>query len=285
MVMEDKLIAAGRKVKLIVSDIDGTLLTSDRKLTKENITAIKKAKEQNIKFTISTGRVASMLDYYTKILEIDTPVITLNGAVVWDPVRNITTFDVPMDEDELKGLLELCKYYQMDYGVMTMGTNYFSKNSFRIARYQGYNEFAKSHGMSIMEVGTFDEDHHCIDGIRVYKLLITDRDPKRLKIFEDHLHTLKKTGYTTSEPGLLDIAENTVNKGLGVQKLTETFRLQPEEVCTIGDYDNDISMLQYAGFSVAMGNALPNVKKHALYVTATNNESGLAQAMEKYILE
>ena len=282
--MEDKLLAAGKKVKLIVSDIDGTLLTSDRKLTGENIAAIKKAEEQNIKFTICTGRVPSMLGYYIKTLEIDTPVITFNGAVVWDPVQDRTIFDIPMDEDELKGLLEICKYYQMDYGAMTMGINYFSKNSFRIAHYQEYNEFAKSQGMSIMEVDTFDEDHHCLDGIKVYKLLITDKDPKRIKILEDHLHTLKKTGYTTSDVGLLDIAEKSVNKGLGVQKLAQTLHLQPEEVCTIGDYDNDIPMLTYAGFSVAMGNALPYVKEHALYVTATNNESGLAQVMEKYIL-
>lgn len=283
--MSDIFIEAGKRVKLIVSDIDGTLLTSDRNLTKENIEAIKKAKEQNIKFTLSTGRTTSMLDYYIKTLEIETPVITLNGAVVWDPVRNQMLHDIPMDEDELKGLFEICKYYQMDYGAMTMGTNYFSKNSFRINRYQGYNAFAKSQGMSIMEVDTFDDDHRCIEGVKVYKLLITDKDPKRIKILEDHLHTLKKTDYTTSEQGLLDIAEKTVNKGLGVQKLAEALSLQPDEVCALGDYDNDIAMLQYAGFSVAMGNALPNVKEHAFYVTATNNESGLAQVIEKYILK
>lgn len=282
--MSSKYIEAGKKVKLIVSDIDGTLLTSDRKLTEENIDAIKKAKKQNIQFTLSTGRAASMIDYYIKTLNIDTPVVTLNGAVVWDPVSSRTIFDIPMDEDELKGLLEICKFYQLDYGAMTMGTNYFSKNSFRIERYQGYNDFAKSLGMSIMDLDTFDDEHRCIEGMNVYKLLITEKDPKRIKPVVDHLQTIKKTGYTTSEPGLLDIAEITVNKGLGVQKLAEALKLQPEEVCALGDYDNDIAMLQYAGFSVAMGNAPQNVKEHAFYVTGTNNESGLAQALEKFIL-
>ncbi|NLP34924.1 MAG: HAD family phosphatase [Clostridiales bacterium] len=282
--MSDKYKEAGKKVKLIVSDIDGTLLTSDRKLTKENIEAIRKAKEQNIKFTLSTGRVASMIDYYIKTLEIDTPVITLNGAVVWDPVKKQTVSDIPMDLDELNGLLEFCKYHEMDYAAMTMGTNYFSKNSVRINRYQRYNEFAKSQGMSIMEVDTFDDEHRCIEGVKVYKILVTEKDPKRIKILEDYLPTLKKTGFTASEPGLLDIAEKTVNKGMGVKKLAEAFNLRPDEVCTLGDYDNDIAMLQYAGFSVAMGNALDNVKKHAFYVTATNDESGLAEVVEKYIL-
>jgi len=282
--MSEKYIEAGRKVKLIVSDIDGTLLTSDRSLTKENIDAIIKAKEHGIKFTLSTGRVASMLDYYIKTLAIDTPIVSLNGAVVWDPVNSCSIFDIPMDEDELKGLLEICKYYQMDYCAMTMGTNYFSKNSFRIERYREYNEFAKSLGKSIMQLDIFDDEHRCIEGIKVYKLLITEKDPLRIKPVIAHLQTLTKTGYTSSEPGLLDIAEKTVNKGLGVQKLAESLHLQPEEVCALGDYDNDIAMLEYAGFSVAMGNAPQNVKEHAFYVTGTNDENGLAQVLEKYIL-
>lgn len=282
--MSDKYIEAGRKVKLIVSDMDGTLLTSDRRLTDENIDAIKRAEAQGIKFTISTGRVASMLDYYINALNIDTPIVSLNGAIVWDPVNNHSIFDIPMDGDELKGILEICKYYQMDYCAMTMGTNYFSWNSFRIERYQEYNEFAKAQGKSIMQLDIFDDEHRCIEGINVYKVLVTEKDPNRIKPLIDHLQTLKKTGYTSSEPGLLDIAEKTVNKGLGVQKLAESLNLQPEEVCALGDYDNDIAMLDYAGFSVAMGNAPQNVKAHAFYVTGTNDENGLAQVLEKYIL-
>lgn len=282
--MEQKYLEAGQKVKLIVSDVDGTLLTSDRRLSEENIAAIKKAKEQNIKFTISTGRVVSMLDYYIKTLEITTPVIAFNGAVAWDPVSKETIYDIPMDKEELGELLELCKYYKLDYGVMTMGVNYFSPNSFRIERYKGYNEFAKSHGMSIMEVDIFDENHSCIDGVKVYKLLVTEKDSKKIKVMVDHLQSMKYTGYTFSEPTLLDISEKSADKGLGVKKLAQYYGLKPEEVCAIGDYDNDISMLSYAGFSVAMGNAQPNVKEHAYYITETNDDNGLAQVMNKYIL-
>jgi len=281
--MEDKYLKAGHKVKLIVSDVDGTLLTSDRRLSDENIAAIKKAKEQDIKFTISTGRVVSMLDYYIKTLEITTPVIAYNGAVAWDPVTKETIYDIPMDKDELYELLDLCKFYKLDYGVMTMGVNYFSPNSLRIERYQGYNEFAKSKGMSIMEVGIFDENHSCIDGVKVYKLLVTEKDSKKINVMVDHLQSMKKVAYTFSEPTLLDISERSADKGLGVKKLAEYYGLKAEEVCALGDYDNDISMLSYAGFSVAMGNAQPNVKEHAFYVTASNDENGLAQVIEKYI--
>lgn len=283
--MEDKYLKAGHKVKLIVSDVDGTLLTSDRRLSNENIAAIKKAKEQDIKFTISTGRVVSMLDYYIKTLEITTPVIAYNGAVAWDPVTKETIYDIPMDKDELYELLDLCKFYKLDYGVMTMGINYFSPNSLRIERYQGYNEFAKSKGMSIMEVGIFDENHSCIDGVKVYKLLVTEKDSKKINVMVDHLQSMKKVAYTFSEPTLLDISERSADKGLGVKKLAEYYGLKAEEVCALGDYDNDISMLSYAGFSVAMGNAQPNVKEHAFYVTASNDENGLAQVIEKYILK
>ena len=276
---------AGHQVKLIVSDVDGTLLTSDRQLTKETIAAIKKANEQNLKFTISTGRVVSMLDYYIKTLEITTPVIAFNGAVGWDPVNKEMIYDIPMDKEELGELLELCKFYKLDYGVMTMGVNYFSPNSLRIARYESYNEFAKSQDMSIMEVGIFDENHSCLDGIKAYKLLITEKDSTKINVMVDHLQAMKNTAYTFSEPTLLDISEKSADKGNGVKKLAEYYGLKPEEVCAIGDYDNDVSMLSYAGFSVAMGNAQPNVKDHAFYVTASNDDNGLAQVLEKYIIK
>lgn len=283
--MEEKYLEAGHKVKLIVSDVDGTLLTSDRQLTKESIAAIKRAKDQDIMFTISTGRVVSMLDYFINTLDITSPIIAYNGAVAWDPVTKEIIYDIPMDKDELYELLDLCKFYNLDYGVMTMGVNYFSPNSIRIERYQNYNEFVKRKGMSIMEVGIFDENHSCIDGVKVYKLLITEKDSKKINIIADHTHSMKKTGYTFSDTSLLDISEKSVDKGLGVKKLAEYYGLKPEEVCALGDYDNDISMLSYAGFSVAMGNAQPNVKDHAFYVTASNDDNGLAQVIEKYILK
>ena len=282
--MKDKYLEAGQKVKLIVSDVDGTLLTSDRRLSDDNIAAIKKATEQNIMFTISTGRVVSMLDYYIKTLDITTPIIGFNGAVAWDPVSKETIYDIPMDKEELSELLEFCKFHKLDYGVMTMGVNYFSPNSFRIERYRNYNEFAKSHGRSIMEVDIFDENHSCIDGIKVYKLLVTEQDTNKINIMLKKLQSMQNTGYTFSEPTLLDISEKSADKGLGVKKLAKYYDLRPDEVCAIGDYDNDISMLSYAGFSVAMGNAQPNVKEHAFYVTASNDDNGLAQVIEKYIL-
>ena len=282
--MEDKFIEAGKKVKLIVSDIDGTLLNSNKQLTQENLHAIQKAKEQNLLFTICTVRIVSMLEYYIHTLEIETPIITCNGAVIWDPILNKPMFDVPMDKEELISMLEFCKFNQLDYGVFTLGTNYFSRNSVRLDNYRNYNEFAKANNRPTMKLGYFDDDFHCLDGINVYKLLIYDRNPEQIKMVEERLGTLKKTGYTTSLPGLLDISEKSVNKGQGVQKLAEHLKLRPEEVCTIGDFDNDIPMLEYAGFSVAMGNALPNVKEKAFYVTSSNDENGLAKVMNRYIL-
>ncbi len=282
--MEDKLIEAGKKVKLIVSDIDGTLLNSNRQLTQENFNAIQKAKEQKLLFTLCTGRIVSMLEYYIHALEIETPIITCNGAVIWDPLSQKAIFDVPMDREELMSMLEFCKFNQLDYGVFTLGTNYFSRNSVRLENYRNYNEFAKANNRPTMKLGYFDDDFHCLDGINVYKLLIYDKRPEQIKMVEERLGTLKKTVYTTSLPGLLDISEKSVNKGQGVQKLAELLKLQPEQVCTIGDFENDIPMLQFAGFSVAMGNALPHVKENAFYVTATNDESGLAQVMNGYIL-
>lgn len=282
--MNNELIAAGKKVKLVVSDIDGTLVNSEMEISRDNREAIRKAGEQNILFSLCTGRIATMVDYYINTLEIETPIITTNGAIIWDPKRGKPAYDIPMDGDEVKGILEICKFYQMDYSALTLGTSYFSKNSTRITRFQKYNQIAKANNMPSMKFDTFDDTHNCIDGIKTYKILVNDAFPKRIAFIEDYIKTLKKTSYTSSEPGLLDISEKRVNKGFGIQKLAEILGLKSEEVCAIGDYTNDIPMLDYAGFPVAMGNACDELKEHAAFITKTNDESGVAWMMDNYIL-
>lgn len=281
---KNKLTAAGKKVKLVVSDIDGTLLNSDKDITKANREAIQRAREQNILFTLCTGRIVTMLEYYINTLEIATPIIAANGAIIWDPKTGKPAYEISMDSDEVKGILEICKFYQMDYCALTLETSYFSKNSVRVKHFQGYNNIAKANGVTEIRLETFDDSHHCINDLKIYKILIYDAVSRRINVIEDFIKTLKKTGYTSSDSGLLDISEVQVNKGFGIKKLAGILGLQPDEVCAVGDYKNDIPMLTFAGFPVAMGNACRELKDHAIFVTKTNDESGVAWMMENYIL-
>jgi len=278
------MVSLGRRIKLIVSDIDGTLLNSKREVSKASMDVIWKSRDEGIMFSICTGRIATMTEYYTERLQIKTPIITANGAVIWDCVRKKSIFDVPMDTNEVIELLKMCKSLKLDYSALTLGTSYFSENSLRLNRFLEYNRFASDNGMSEMKLEFFDEEHHCMDGLKVYKVLIYEKELKKLKLMQDYINELPNTGFTSSEPGLIDVSEARVNKGYGLKKLAEHLGLKKEEICVFGDYDNDIPMLENAGFPVAMGNSCENLKEHASLVTKTNDEDGVAWAIRRYIL-
>lgn len=95
-----------------------------------------------------------------------------------------------------------------------------------------------------------------------------------------------KEKYTVlkSAPYFLEILDKSVTKGTGVKSLADALNIKPEEVMAIGDQENDIAMLEYAGMGVAMDNAIPSVKEVANFVTKTNLEDGVAYAIEKFVL-
>jgi hypothetical protein len=95
-----------------------------------------------------------------------------------------------------------------------------------------------------------------------------------------------KEKYTVlkSAPYFLEILDKRVNKGTGVKALADTLGIQPKEIMTLGDQENDIAMIEYAGMGVAMENAIPAVKEVANFVTKSNLEDGVAYAIEKFVL-
>ena len=273
-----------KKIRLVVCDMDGTFLQADKSISAANRAAVMAAAREGIRFSICTGRIQTMTDYYLKDLELTTPVITANGALIWDPVCQKTLWDLPMDQEELLQLLQFCRENRLDYCALTMEESFFSPDNVRKQRFDQYNRIAKEHGIVPMTLVSFDENFDCIRDRKVYKVLIYEVEEGQLKMAEEFLRTLRKTGYTSSEDRLLDIAHTDVNKGLGVIQLARLLNIPLSEVCAVGDYDNDIPMLQAAGFPVAMGNGCEAIKKVAEFVTKPNTEDGVAYLFEQFLL-
>lgn len=271
------------RISLIVCDMDGTLLGLDKTVPQVNRDAMIRAKAQGVRFSVCTGRIQPMTDFYLKDLDLDTPVITANGALIWDPVQRKTLWDLPMDQDEVLCILRFCKEHALDYCALTMKKSYFSPDNIRRQRFEQYNEIATANGFPSMELCEFDESFACMQGQKVYKLLIYDAEEKQTELAKKYLDTLKMTGYTSSEKGLLDIAHRQVNKGYGLTQLARLLDIPLSSVCAMGDYDNDIPMLECCGYPVAMGNGCDAIKKKAQFVTKANHEGGVAWAMEHYL--
>lgn len=271
-------------IKLVVSDLDGTLLDSRKRISRENLDAIKELREKGILFTICTGRIATMIEPYVKALGIDIPIITTNGAVVWDPANNKAVADRPMDREELLAIIDYCDKNKLEHCLLTLGRNYFSNDNFLKKRFDLYNTIASEEGMKSMELEAIQGFDRWDKGIIVYKMLIYSDYTQTLDKAKDYLGHLKNTAFTSSGNGLLDIMNIDVNKGKGVEMLARALGLGLDEVCAFGDYDNDISMLEIVGLSVAMDNALPGVKSVTDYVTKSNDEHGVAKFIKSMIL-
>lgn len=272
-----------KKVSLVVCDMDGTLFANDKTVPEANKAAILKTRKQGVRFSVCTGRIQTMTEFYLKDLDLDTPVITDNGALIWDPVERKAVWDLPMNDGEVLDVLRFCRIHELDYCALTMEKSYFSPHNRRRQRFEQYNRISFANGFYPMDLGGFDENFACVRGKRVYKILIYETAEGQMELSRKYLDTLSETGYTTSEKGLLDIAHKDVNKGHGLIRLAELLHIPLEEVCAMGDYENDIPMLEACGYPVAMGNGCEAIKAKAAFVTKTNEEGGVAWAMEHFL--
>jgi Cof subfamily protein (haloacid dehalogenase superfamily) len=283
--MEQDLIRKpGTEIRLIVCDLDNTLLDSQKMISPANLRAVRLAQERGIFVTVCSGRVHPMLEVYSRQLNIQGPLIASNGAVIYDTAANTLPFLAAADKEAARTLLEYCKERELDHIAATARGCWYYKNSRRIGRFEQYNRLAASDGLSLIPLYEFGSNYDDPLESDVYKILVSELDPETLRITADYVQSLGALSLTSSEPGLLDVSARGVNKGEGLRKLLRLLGLEKNQVCAFGDYRNDIPMLEEAGLPVAMGNAEEEVKKHALVVTASNEKDGVAAAIHQYIL-
>lgn len=281
----DELCALGREIKLIVCDLDGTLLNSDKQISRANLQVIDRAREKGIFTTICSGRAHQMLQAYSNDLNISGPLIAANGAVVFDTRTGTILSQKPIDSAVALPLLRFCQHNGMDYAALAAQNSFFSSNSVRIRRFEQYNSIAHLKGLPPVLLRRFDVGHNDALSDTIYKILIFELIDGQQKIAEEYLRKIPELAYTSSEKGLLDVSATGVSKGGGVHALARLMKIDERQICVFGDYYNDIPMMEVAGLPIAMGNAPEEVKAAALAVTGHNDEDGVAFGIERYILQ
>jgi Cof subfamily protein (haloacid dehalogenase superfamily) len=283
---EEDLRKAGQAVRLLVCDLDGTLLNSRKLISPENLAAVREVQAKGVFVTICSGRVHTMLEAYTRQLAIRGPLVAANGAVIFDtrtgemPYRNFA------DRDRVYPLLRFCLDRGLDIVVVSSLGCWYAPGSKRIARFEQYNEIAGQHNPPLppLSLRLFGPDYQEALGGAVYKVLVSGLSAEDHARIEEQVRSIGNLSLTSSEPGLVDIGAQGISKGEGVRILAELLGIEKSRICGIGDYQNDIPMLEYAGLPIAMGNADDAVKSRALAVTASNDEDGIALAIRRFIL-
>ena len=263
-------------VKLFVTDLDGTLLPSGQNVSEKNIKAVQDMVKAGITVTIATGRMYRAAVSIAKILGVDVPIITYNGALIKSVSGEIfySNYLLPEVVVELTNFFEENDWHLQNYSNDEL--RFAHHNKFAI----GYETSQKVSGVEVgwNEMKKFTEN--------VPKLLSissnAEETNQRIKILREKFKN--KVDVTNSAPIYTEIMSPGVSKASAILILAEKLKINVSEVMAIGDSNNDLPMLKAAGQSIAMGNAVDAVKSVCNFVTDTCENDGFAQAVYKYVL-
>ena len=262
-------------IKLIALDLDGTLLTSDKKITTRTKDIIARAMARGVTVTIATGRMLRSALHFARLLASDAPVICCNGGYVGKeegaPVF-AKCFDPALVREFLTFAYERNWYVNWYSGIEIYAPEFREElfAAYRTTAHFVVNEVGDDYLRYTENVPQFVL-RNVDEGINVYVGAVREH-------FGDRLVPQQNTGTS------VDINPPGVNKAVGVQALADAMGLSLDEVMVAGDADNDYEMLEMGAFSVVPENGTPEAKERARYVTASNDANGIALAIEKFVL-
>ena len=268
-------------VKLLVLDLDGTLLNDHKEITTENKESILKAEKKGVRVALASGRHNSNLQKFGESLEMN----QYNGFFIGNNGQTIYRYDdnSNFSHGQIPYIVgEICLKYAIRNHLVMYARNddhpfyykpyrFHSDNPYRNRPKTGYD--AKNH--------TFKQKTD-FDKIGFFLQPPTDS----IKVVNDLKELIQdQADAFLVDSGCIEISKKGVNKAKGVEKILNLMGWNKNEVMIMGDGENDLEMLKNYPLSVAMGNALPEVKKASRYKTDSNNDSGVAKAIDRYILK
>ena len=269
-------------IKLIAIDLDGTLLYKNMTITLENLEAIKEAQDKGIKVVVATGRPFLFTRPYMEILNFDTPYIMYNGGSIIYGDGTVLKETI-MPQSQIMAAVELCEQHNTSYMLYGNDTVYY-KPSKRVEFLKEMSLQMEEHLRAKFELIT--DYKTLIQEMDFGKVLIVEEDVEEYPVVYKRMQTLEETNdILQSSSFYIEIIPKGVSKAKALEVVASKYNIKQSEIMAIGDQENDVSMIKYAGIGVAMGNAIDEVKKQADYVTLTVKENGVAHAIKRFVLE
>jgi Cof subfamily protein (haloacid dehalogenase superfamily) len=262
-------------IKLLLADVDGTLVTPDKVLTDRAVDAVRRLGEAGILFAVTSGRPPRGMSMLIEPLNLTTPIAAFNGGILVNRDMSVIEQRV-LPEDLVAPVAQLNTSFGLDTWVYR-GADWYvpDPKGAHVARETATVRFEPKVMDSLdglttdvaKLVGVSDD----LDAVARASQAAHDK-------FGDHVAAAR------SQPYYLDVTHPDANKGAVAQYLSRTFSIPTEAIATIGDMPNDVLMFAHSGLSIAMGNASLEVQRAARRVTASNAEEGFAKAVENFIL-
>ncbi|MEP6956072.1 MAG: Cof-type HAD-IIB family hydrolase [Chthoniobacterales bacterium] len=279
-----------RRIKLVLADVDGTLVTHEKILTTRAIASVQALADAGIAFAITSGRPPRGMQMFAEPLRLTTPLAAFNGGRFVRPDLSLVEQHV-LSRDVVEPILEVIQSHQLDSWIYR-GNDWFvrARHGPHVDREEWtvkfpptvVRDYAEQMDEVVKIVGISDD----LDAVAKCEAAI-------VRQFSSDVHCKQTTPQrdlpasvfaARSQPYYVDVTHPQANKGAVVLALAKMFKIKPNEVATIGDMPNDISMFEKSGLSIAMGQSSEEVKRSATHVTDSSEEEGFANAIERFIL-
>jgi Cof subfamily protein (haloacid dehalogenase superfamily) len=263
-------------VRLLLADVDGTLVTGDKVLTDRSIEAVGRLGEAGILFAVTSGRPPRGMEMLVGPLDLETPLAAFNGGLVVKP--DMSVIDQKVIPEQLvapivalieSSGLDVWIYLGAQWYVRNLDTPHVAREAFTVQfdptvvdSYDGMTD-------SVAKIVGVSDDHELVASVTT-----AAHDE-----FGDHVSAAR------SQPYYLDLTHPEANKGGVIKFLSARYGIGTEEIATIGDMPNDVLMFAHSGLSIAMGQSGREVHRAARRVTTSNEEDGFANAVERFILK
>lgn len=262
-------------IRLVLADIDGTLLTKDKVLTQRTCRAVHALRAAGIMFAITSGRPPRGMSMLIKPLQVDTPVAGFNGGVLVNPDMSIIE-KKRLAEDSARLAVELIDKHGL-------GVWLFTVDQWFITDAGGAHVARETSAVQFKPTVVADLSPYLPQAVKIVG--VSDNLGIMQKCEAETRSALaKQAAIARSQPYYLDVTHEDANKGAVVETLARMLEIPTSSIASIGDQSNDILMFAKSGLGIAMGNAPDKVKERADFVTSSNEDEGFANAMQQFVL-
>jgi len=263
------------KYKMLVLDMDDTLLNDDHTISNENKVMLAKAKELGVHIVLASGRPTPAMIAYAKELQLDNSyMISYNGAVITDLKEDKIIFEQTLTQEQIHELY--------DYSLKSKTHIITYVNGKIVSETDSkYIEIEKNiTGLTHNKVVSFKEE---VQSSAVKCILL--EEPSYLKEVEKDLKAaMPHLSVSMSKPFFLEVAQNGIDKGASIKFLAEKLDIHQSEIIAVGNAGNDLTMIEYAGLGVWVDNVDPELRDKGDFIVASNNNHGVAEVVRRFIL-
>lgn len=266
------------RYRVLVTDVDGTLLPRDRRIPPSVREAIRRAKDRGVRVSLATGRMWRSVRPYVEAVEADSPVVLYNGAAVYDFVADRVLELHTLDREGLRTALQVLREFP------DVRPHLFADERVYVDHQDASSRaYLERDGIVAEEVGDLVEFVDVLPEDPVKVLVVGD--PARLAALEDRLaEQAPGIRRVFSERDFLELLPPGVSKGSALRTVCAALGVRPEEVVAVGDNPNDLEMLQAAGLGVAVAGAHPAVLAAADYVTQRGAGEAIVEVVDRFFV-